>query len=63
MAKEHKEAEENRDQQDKKDKERWKTTTHPGSMSIEEIIETFQPLTILSLEKDDQDKKLSQKYE
>ena len=62
MAKDHKEAEENRREQDKKDKERWKTKIHPGAIDIEEIIETYQPLTILSLETDDQDKKMSQKY-
>ena len=62
MAREHKEAEENRLEQDRKDKERWRTKQHPGAVNVEKIIETYQPLTILSVRTDDQDKKMSQKY-
>ena len=62
MAREHKEAEENRLEQDGKDKERWRTQQHPGAVKVEKIIETYQPLTILSVRTDDQDKKMAQKY-
>ena len=62
MAKDYKEAEENRSDQDGKDKERWKTKTHPGAMDIEKVIETYQPLAIVSVETDDQDRKMAQKY-
>ena len=62
MAKDYKEAEENRSEQDRKDSERWKTKQHPGALDIEKVIETYQPLTIVSVETDDQDRKMAQKY-